>query len=100
MTVKMLDRGVIVRVVGLTRSSKSFGLLVREEHVNARKEGVIIGSNPLANNVFFVVHSKSEPRVIGIYGAEELELIDVDDLSAKIDALRALIIKGSPEDPT
>ena len=88
-----MDHGVVVRVVSLTSSKKSFGYFVRDEDFASRKkgiEGIIISNNPTLNDVFYVLSVEDNKLMIGIYTADELEVIDESNLSTRVDLLTCL----------
>ena len=96
-----LKQGVVVRVIGLTRNVKSFGILVPQAYIDARKQGVqglIIGKNQCADKVCFVLSVEDDNKITGVYGAEELETVEEDALSTKV-ALLIRLKKADRNDP-
>ena len=100
MSSQALERGVFVKVIKLTKTVRSFGLFVREEHLASRREsieGIIIGTNPTLNNVFYVSHVEDKKPVIGIYAADELEVIAEHDPLKTVELLIACKRAGADD---
>jgi len=79
----IFENGALVRIVKLHREKKQLGgMWLDEDRWLARKLGsigVVVGTNPMTNDVYFVGHREQGKRSIAAYGADELELIDQGD---------------------
>ncbi len=55
------------------------GIFINEEQWLARREGalgLVMGTNLLANDVYFVAHCEEGKPTMAVYGADEIEAIE------------------------